>query len=314
MELEFLGTGAGVPSKQRNVSSIALKLLDERNEIWLFDCGEASQHQILQTTLKPRKITKIFISHLHGDHIFGLPGFLSSRAHQGGDEALTIYGPKGIKEYVETSLKLSQSKLAYSIDFHEIEKEGILFEDETFRVLTKKLAHSLPSYGYRVEEKDQLGHLDAEQLLADGLPSGPLFGQLKAKGKVEYGGKLYQREDYLSEDVKGRVVTIIMDTRPCEAAKELAQNADVLVHEATFGLDDRQLAWRYFHSSIHDAAKIAKEASCKQLVLTHISSRYVGQLLKDYIKEAQGAFQPVRVVKDLDLLPVERTAQHAKES
>lgn len=106
MQIEFLGTGAGSPSKQRNVSSLALRLLEERNAIWLFDCGEATQHQILHTTIRPRKVEKIFITHLHGDHIFGLPGFLSSRSFQGGDEPLTIYGPKGIKDFVQTALKV----------------------------------------------------------------------------------------------------------------------------------------------------------------------------------------------------------------
>src|SRR5699024_395937 len=99
MNLLFLGTGAGVPAKQRNVTSIALKLLEERNAIWLFDCGEATQHQILHTTIKPRKIEKIFITHLHGDHIFGLPGFIGSRSFQGGETELTIYGPKGINRF-----------------------------------------------------------------------------------------------------------------------------------------------------------------------------------------------------------------------
>lgn len=94
MELQFLGTGAGVPAKHRNVTSIALKLLDERNEVWLFDCGEGTQMQILRTTIRPRKIGKIFITHLHGDHIFGLPGLISSRSFQGGDTPLEIYGPK----------------------------------------------------------------------------------------------------------------------------------------------------------------------------------------------------------------------------
>ncbi|NLM66712.1 MAG: MBL fold metallo-hydrolase, partial [Enterococcus sp.] len=102
MELEFLGTGAGVPAKHRNVSGIALKLLDERNAIWLFDCGEGTQLQILRSNIRPRKIEKIFITHLHGDHIFGLPGLISSRSFQGGDEALEIYGPKGIEEWVRT--------------------------------------------------------------------------------------------------------------------------------------------------------------------------------------------------------------------
>lgn len=105
MQLEFFGTGAGVPGKFRNVSSVALRLLDEINSVWLFDAGEGTQQQILRSTLKPRKINKIFITHLHGDHIYGLPGLLSSRSFQGGDDPVTIYGPHGIKNYVQTSLQ-----------------------------------------------------------------------------------------------------------------------------------------------------------------------------------------------------------------
>ena len=104
MDIQFLGTGAGQPSKARNVSSLALKLLDEINEVWLFDCGEGMQNRILETTIRPRKVSKIFITHLHGDHIFGLPGFLSSRAFQANEEQtdLDIYGPQGIKSFVLT--------------------------------------------------------------------------------------------------------------------------------------------------------------------------------------------------------------------
>src|SRR5690554_7772653 len=119
MKITFLGTGAGLPSKQRNVSSVALHLLDNKGSIWLFDCGEAIQHQILETTIKPRKIEKIFITHMHGDHIFGLPGLLGSRSFQGGDEPLDLYGPKELKEYVEMTLRLSRTHLTYTIRFHE---------------------------------------------------------------------------------------------------------------------------------------------------------------------------------------------------
>ena len=118
MQLEFLGTGAGSPSKQRNVASVALRLLEERNAIWLFDVGEATQHQILNTTIRPRKIEKIFITHLHGDHIFGLPGLLSSRSFQGGTEPLTIYGPVGIKRYVQTSLQVLDDSI-WSFDLSQ---------------------------------------------------------------------------------------------------------------------------------------------------------------------------------------------------
>ncbi|MED4550999.1 MBL fold metallo-hydrolase, partial [Bacillus licheniformis] len=115
MELLFLGTGAGIPAKTRNVTSVALKLLEERRSVWLFDCGEATQHQILHTSIKPRKIEKIFITHLHGDHVYGLPGLVSSRSFQGGEGPLTVYGPQGIKTFLETALDVSGTHVTYPL-------------------------------------------------------------------------------------------------------------------------------------------------------------------------------------------------------
>ena len=136
MEMTFLGTGAGMPSKERNVSAIALHLLQEENHIWLFDCGEATQHQILHTTIKPRKINKIFITHLHGDHIFGLPGLLSSRSFQGGEEKVTVHGPEGIKQYIETSLEISKTHLNYPLEIHEI-NDGAIIKEDNFTIFFK---------------------------------------------------------------------------------------------------------------------------------------------------------------------------------
>src|SRR5690625_3048048 len=133
MEMTFLGTGAGTPSKERNVSALALSLLQESNSIWLFDCGEATQHQLLYTNIKPRKINKIFITHLHGDHIFGLPGFLSSLSFLGGTERLTIYGPPGIKDFIHSSLTTSETCLTYPLVIREIDSTHI-YEDDWFMV------------------------------------------------------------------------------------------------------------------------------------------------------------------------------------
>src|SRR5690625_1057948 len=154
MKLLFLGTGAGMPSKQRNVSSLALMTPQQINDIWLFDCGEATQHQILQTTIKPRKIAKIFITHMHGDHVFGLPGLLSSRSFQGGTDPVEIYGPKELEEYVLTSLKTTGTHLTYPLHFIEV-YEGVVFDDEAIKVEARKLKHGLPSYAFKITEKDQ---------------------------------------------------------------------------------------------------------------------------------------------------------------
>ncbi|MCL2858495.1 MAG: ribonuclease Z [Streptococcaceae bacterium] len=301
MEILFLGTGAGQPSKSRNTQAVALQLLDERNEVWLFDCGEATQHQILKTNIRPRKITKIFITHLHGDHIFGLPGFLSSRSFQASDEQtdIDLYGPVGVKDYVMTAIRLSGSRLPYRIHFHELSDSGKIFEDETFEIYTDTLDHTVFCLGYRVVEKDKTGELDAEALKANGLPFGPLFGKIKNGQTVEYEGKTFVPESYIGADKKGKVVTILGDTRRTDTAVRLAVGADVLVHEATYEAGEEKMARKHGHSTSAQAAQVAKEAGANRLLLTHISSRYVGSMVNQLSQEAQKIHKNSFVVKDL---------------
>ena len=307
MELQFLGTGAGVPAKMRNVSSIALKLLDERNEIWLFDCGEATQQQILNTTIRPGKIKKIFITHLHGDHIFGLPGLLTSRSFQGGEDELTVYGPKGIKRFIDASIAVSYSKLGYPLKVIEFEEDGVLFEDQQFKVEAMKLEHGIPSYGFRMTEADQIGELKADELKALGVPFGPVFGRLK-RGEVVTleDGRVIDGKDYVSEDIKGRVVVICGDTRFTQKSIALAQNANVLVHEATYEADKEKTARQHFHSTSKQAATIALEANVQQLYLTHISARYLGHQVSQLEQEARKVFPQTKVVKDFDTFMIGR--------
>lgn len=305
MQLEFLGTGAGSPGKFRNVTSTALRLLDERNEVWLFDVGEGTQHQILRTTLKPRKIAKIFITHLHGDHIFGLPGLLSSRSFQGGDEPLTIYGPVGVRDFVQTALRVSGTHLSYPLKFHEITKAETVFEDTTFKVSCEPLDHRIACFGYRVEEADHPGELQADRLKALNIPSGPVYGQLKAGKTVTLpDGRTINGQDYIAAPQKGRTVTILGDTRRTPHAVSLAQDADALVHESTFGKDEGKLAHNYYHSTSTQAAQVAQQAGVKQLLLAHISARYTGKLSKELQKQAQKVFSHSKVVRDFDVIDI----------
>lgn len=274
MELIFLGTGAGVPSKERNVSAIALAIEQEANSIWLFDCGEATQHQIQKTSIKPRKINKIFITHMHGDHIFGLPGFLSSRSFQGGEDVLTIYGPSGIREFVETSLRTSQTRLAYPLQIVET-TEGRVYEDKAFVVYSKKLHHGIPCYGYRIVEKDKPGVLLADKLKDAGIKPGPIYQQIKENPVLTTSdGHMIKQEDFIGPDKPGRVISILGDTRITETNQAFVEGSDCLVHEATFDKGKADVASDYFHSTTAQAAQLARDASVNRLILTHISSRY----------------------------------------
>ncbi|MCM3114725.1 ribonuclease Z [Neobacillus sp. MER 74] len=298
MDIFFLGTGAGMPAKLRNVTSIALKLLEERGAVWLFDAGEATQHQILHTPIKPRRIEKIFITHLHGDHIYGLPGLLSSRSFQGGESEVTVYGPKGIKDYIHVSLSISQTYLKYPLVVIEIE-EGIIFEDEQFLVESRRLDHGIPSYGYRIVEKDRPGTLLADKLKEAGVQPGPIFRKIKNGEAVTLDdGRTIDPTEFLGPEQKGRVVTILGDTRYCENAISLAMNADLLVHEATFSAHEEKLAHDYFHSTTHQAADVAKKAHSKLLCLTHISSRYDRNAWQELVDEAKEVFPNTDIAED----------------
>ncbi|MGG0656413.1 ribonuclease Z [Rummeliibacillus pycnus] len=300
MQIQFLGTGAGMPSKARNTSSLALKLLEERGTIWLFDCGEATQHQILHTSIKPRKFEKIFITHLHGDHIYGLPGLLGSRSFLGGDKPLTIYGPKGLKEWIQLTLETSQTHLNYSIDYVEVE-EGVIFEDEEFKVIALSLQHVVTCYGYRIEQKPLKGALQVAKARELGVPNGPLLGQLKNGINVTLDdGTIIRSEEVTEPPKKGFIVAILGDTRYCDNAKILSRDADIVIHEATFDHGTEELAANYGHSTNIDAANVAKEAGSKYLLLNHLSARFFQQDIEIMLKEVKELIPNAFIVKDYD--------------
>ena len=273
MEIIFLGSGSALPTKERMLPSI---VLNREGENILFDCGEGTQFQMAAAGVKPFKIKNIFLSHLHGDHIFGLPGLISTMNLLKRTDPLNIFAPAGIKDYLESALKASMMTSRYEINIHEIGSDftgGIIFENDEYYVTALPLDHSLFDIGYRFQEKDRPGHLNLEKAQNYNLPMGPLIGELKKGSRVTFNGNTIKPEDVLEEPIKGKSIAIVTDTCPCQNGITLAKEADVLIHEATFEKELSGNAQEMKHSTTLDAAQIAERANVKLLIITHISSR-----------------------------------------
>ncbi|MFE4112195.1 ribonuclease Z [Kosakonia sp. YIM B13611] len=305
MELIFLGTSAGVPTRTRNVTAMLLNLQHPtRAGLWLFDCGEGTQHQMLRTAFHPGKLDKIFITHLHGDHLFGLPGLLCSRSMAGNVQPLQIYGPKGIREFVETTLRLSGSWTDYPLTIEEI-TPGLVVDDGLRKVTAYPLSHPVECYGYRIEEHDKPGALNAAALKAQGIPAGPLFQQLKEGKTVTLpDGRIVNGADYLAPAESGKKLAIFGDTAPCPASLELAQNVDLLVHEATLEQAMEEKANSRGHSSTRQAAQLAADAGAKKLVITHLSSRYDEQGGLSMLAECKTYFSQTTLAEDFAVVHI----------
>lgn len=290
MELCFLGTSAGMPVRGRNVTSVALRINQNHGSFWMFDCGEGTQQQLLKTPFKLTRLMKLFITHLHGDHIFGIPGLLSSRSSLGCTDDLDIYGPPGLREFVETNLRVTGTHLGYQIKIVEI-GEGIVFEDNSMTIEAAKLDHRVDSYGYRIVERERTGALNVQWLAKMGVPQGPVYGQLKAGKDVTLeDGRVILSADAVGKPLPGRIITILGDTRPCANAVKLSKGANVLIHEATFAHALEDKANEYGHSTALQAAQIAYSANVGRLFITHFSSRYTLEGLAELEEEARSVF------------------------
>ena len=300
MEITFLGTSSGVPTRSRNVSSVALRL-PQRAEVWLFDCGEGTQHQLLRSEIRSSQIRRIFITHLHGDHIFGLMGLLATCGLAGSAQAIDIYGPTGLDGYLRACSKYSYTYLSHRVKVHTI-CPGLIYEDEEFTLSCLLLKHRVPAFGYRISEKDRPGRFEVEKASALGIRPGPIYGQLKRGETVTLpDGRRIRGKDLCGETEPGRKIAYCTDTIYCDSAVELAQEADVLIHEATFAHQDAQMAFESLHSTSTMAAQVALAAQVKQLIMTHFSPRYTpgnSMDVKDLLEEARAIFPRTMLAYD----------------
>ncbi len=305
MNITFLGTSSGVPTLTRNVSSLALKL-SQKAEVWLFDCGEGTQHQLIKSTIKSSQIRKIFITHMHGDHIYGLPGLLATLGLSGNSKGIDIYGPSNLKNFIYSALKNSYCKISFPLKFFEVENSAQtntnLFEDELMEVKCASLKHRLPAFGYRVSEKDKPGQFNLEKAKKLNIPEGPIYGRLHSGQRVKLeDGRILNGNDFCGKPRKGESFVYCTDTIFSKRAVELSKNVDLLVHESTFSDKDEEMAFEKLHSTTIMAAKTALLSNAKKLVLTHISPRYTPKSLVkpiDLLNEAKQIFPNTFLAKD----------------
>ncbi|MFB2876673.1 ribonuclease Z [Floridanema aerugineum] len=300
MQITFFGTSSGVPTRSRNVSSVALRL-PQRAEVWLFDCGEGTQHQLLHSDLKISQITRIFITHTHGDHIFGLMGLLATYGLAGNPTKIDLYGPPGLNDYIKACQRYSFTHFSYPLKVHTVEP-GIVYEDDEYIVRCGLLKHRVTAFGYRIEEKDRPGRFDVEKAKELGIPSGPIYGKLKRGEQVTLpDGRVINGADLCGPNQTGRKLVYCTDTVYCEGAVELAKDADVLIHEATFAHQDAELAFQRLHSTSTMAAQVALESGAKHLIMTHFSPRYAPGndiQLNDLLSEAKAIFPNTTMAYD----------------
>ncbi|MFJ1572811.1 MULTISPECIES: ribonuclease Z [Pseudomonas] len=273
MDLQFLGTSSGVPTKARNVSATAV--IEASGKSWyLVDCGEGTQHQLLHTSLSMRDLRGIFITHVHGDHCYGLPGLLASAGMSGRSEPLELIMPLALHEWLRLSLAVSQTYLPFELHLLAVETLQD-WRSAQVAVTTVELSHRVPSYGFVFTEINPEPRLDTERLQADGIPRGPLWGDLAHGRQVEHEGRVLDTLTYLKASRAARRIVVCGDNDSPALLAEVAKGADVLVHEATFTEPVLQRSQSNFgHSTAAAVAQFAEAAGVPNLVLTHFSARY----------------------------------------
>lgn len=299
MDLVFLGTSSAIPTSHRNHSAISLKAF---GEIMLFDCGEGTQLQMSKAKISPMKISKIFITHFHGDHILGLPGIIQSMAFRGRKEPLHIFGPKGLVPLIDNVRNFGYFSLTFEIYMHEI-NEGTILEEENYRISCCPMKHSILNFAYKIEEKRRPKFI-REKAIELGIMPGPDFGRLQQGIPVEINSRIIKPEHVLGEERKGRVIVYSGDTSPVDQMVNFAKDADILIHESTFEGKYGDKAGKACHSTSIQAAEIAERADVKKLILTHVSTRYKKSDL--LLAEAKEVFDNSIVAEDLMSIEIKR--------
>jgi ribonuclease Z len=291
----FLGTAGSMPTVQRAPASLLVRRGGDRI---LVDCGEGSQRQLLRSVGLP-DLEHVFLTHYHADHFLGLPGMLKTFTLRGRTRPLTVYGPRGL-EGLMSDLRRVYGKLSYEVRVVEL-APGAAVELGDYRVGAYSVVHRTEAVGYAIVEDDRPGRLDAERAGELGVPAGPMLGALQRGEPIEVNGNRVTPEQVVGEPRPGRRVVVTGDSEPCETTRVVAQGAQLLVHDGTFSDEEAERARKTGHSTVREAAELAREAGVSLLALTHLSSRYVASALE---KEAQAVFANTVLPRDFDTIEV----------
>ena len=308
LRITFLGTGGSVPSPHRNPSAIAVR---RESELFLFDCGEGAQQQMMRAKTG-MKITAIFITHFHADHVLGIPGLLQTLSLQGRTEPLEIYGPKGVRRFLYHLLSLGYASKNFDVKAIELQ-HGDVIRRQNYEIRAFKTEHNIRSIGYVLEEAMRPGKFNRERAIELGLKPGPLFSKLQHGESVFVNGREIRPEDVLGPPRPGRKIVYTGDTRPCESVIQAAENADILIHDGSLAEAEKELAIEYMHSTVTEAAEIAAKANVRKLILTHISARYADEDAKKLEEEARKIFPNTIIASDLMTIDVKYRDKEEQE-
>lgn len=292
LKITFLGTSGTIPNVNRNPSAILIQFEGER---MLFDCGEGTQRQMMIARTGFRNLNNVFITHMHTDHFIGCFGLIETMSLNERKEKLTFYTPNA--QFLENLFKIfGYHYLDFPIEVVEL-KDGDVVEFKNFRIVAFETDHIIPSLGYALIEKDRRGKFNRKKAEELGIPPGPLYAKLASGESVTVDGRTITPEMVVGKPRRGRKVVYTGDTRPCERTVEIARDADVLIHDASFTSDLKDWAIESKHSTAREAAEVARKANVKKLVLTHISARY-SKDVTPLLNEAKKVFENVIVAED----------------
>jgi ribonuclease Z len=294
MRIIFLGTGGSIPTRERGSPAIAIM---RKREVILFDCGEGTQHRMAAAHVSFNRPTRIFVTHLHGDHVLGLPGLLQTMSLLEREIPLQIYGPRGLASFVGAFTSILGAP-TFPLEINELVEEGVAYSGPEYRVEAVRADHDGESWSYGLFENPRPGRFHPDRARMLGIPMGPLWRRLQYGERVILDdGRVIEPDEVVDPPREGRRIIYSGDTRPNRGLIGLAEGADILIHEATFddGLAER--AYRDGHSTARQAAEVALAAGARALILIHISSRYPDASI--LLEQARAVFPNTMIAADM---------------